>query len=97
MSINITKTQNTILEYLKNPFVCAGIIGIAAYYFYSSCYITKENIRSKFSIKKQRTANIKCALYLFILACIILFLFRYLNNDKPEQISGGMLNGPPPF
>lgn len=97
MSINIANTQNTVLEYLKNPFVCAGIIALSAYYFYSSCYITKENIRSKFSIKKQRTANIKCALYLFMLACIILFIFRHLSNEKPEQVGGGMINGPPPF
>lgn len=97
MSINLANTQNTVLEYLKNPFVCAGIIGLAAYYFYSSCYITKENIKSKFNIKKQRTANIKCALYLFLLASVILFVFRHLSNDKPDQMSGGMINGHPPF
>ena len=97
MSINIANTQNTVLEYLKNPFICAGILGLAAYYFYSSCYITKDNIKSKFSIKKQRTANIKCAVYLFLLACIILFIFKYLNNDSHEQMTGGMRTGHPPF
>lgn len=97
MSLNLGNAQNTITEYLKSPFVCGAIIGICAYYLYSGCYITKENIKSKFSIKKQRMANIKTAIYLFLISVLVIFIFRHLNNEKIEKFTGGMRVGNPPF
>lgn len=91
-----------VMDYLKNPFVCAGIIAIATYYIFSNNYITRDNIRDRFPLKKQRTANIKCSLYVFLMCALVFFLFKYLTNDMAmlgggEESTDYMYGGSPPF
>ena len=90
-----------IIEYIKNPFVCAAIIAAATYYIFSGNYITRDNIRERFPLKKQRTANIKCTLYVFLMCSLVFFLFKYLSNDMTllggEDPSEYMYGGSPPF
>jgi len=90
-------TQDKLLEYLKNPFVCASIISLLTYYIYSNNYICRSNIREKFPLKKQRTSNIKSTFYVFLVASLVLFLFRYALYDSDESSGGTMLGGYPPF
>lgn len=92
----MSSNYSQVLEYLKNPFVCAAIIAVVTYYVYSNNYLTKHNIRERFSLKCQRTANIKATLYIFLISVIMLFVFRYSSVEMEEQ-TGGMLHGHPPF
>jgi len=94
MSLNFPQAK--VFEYLRNPFVCAAIIATITYYIYSNNYLTKSNVRDRFPVKCQRIANIKSALYIFLIAVIMLFIFRYSCIDCEEQ-HGGMLHGHPPF
>lgn len=89
-------SSERILEYIKNPLICAVILAIATYYIYSYNYLTKKNIKKNFSLKNQRINNIKSAIYVYFVTVIIMFIFKYstFNND---ELHGGMLHGNPPF
>ena len=91
----MTDLQNKAFEYIKNPFVCALIISISAYYFYSHNYITKNNIKERISLKIQRTMNLKACLYVFFVSVIILFFFRYASTEIETDYQ--MLGGYAPF
>jgi len=89
--------QDKLVVYLKNPFICGLIFGVLTYYIYSSNYITRSNIKEKYPLKRQRTSNIKASFYVFLVATLVLFLFRYALFDSDESTGGSMLGGHPPF
>lgn len=91
------KSDFNYMEYLKNPWICAGIVSILSFFIYSNNYISKKNIRERIGINSQRTMNLKSAIYVFIVVCITLFIFRYANLEYDESKSIPMLGGFPPF
>ena len=88
--------QNNIIYYLKNPFVCAGLISILTYIIYSNNYMNKKNVKERIPMIKQRTANLKSAIYVFLVATVVIFLYRYASTEIEEEATA-MLSGSAPF
>ena len=91
------KFQDKILEYLKNPLVCGLIIALATYYVYSDNYLTRVNIRERFPLRRQRTMNLKCCFYVFLITVVMMLIFRYAGGSQTQQFGGAMLEGYAPF
>lgn len=92
----MSNIQNMILGYMKNPFICAGLIALITYVVYSNNYMTKKNVKERFPLVRQRTMNLKAALYVFLASVVVLFLFRYASTELEEEVTT-MLGGSPPF
>jgi predicted permease len=93
----MSSTQDKFLKWMKNPFIIAALIGLFVYYVNSTNYITKENIREKGSLKKQKSSNLKTAFYIFLISVLLLFIFRHALKDAKQINGGNMLSGYPPF
>jgi len=92
-----SSTQDKLLKWMKNPFIISILIALFVYYVNSTNYITKENIKEKGSLQKQKSANLKTAFYIFLLSVLLLFIFRHALKDSKEISGGSMLSGYPPF
>lgn len=95
-SLNFKDIYDRIIEYIKNPIVCGLIIGGLTYIIYSYNYITKRNFKEKYQVKSQRINNLKSAVYVAIIATILVFIFKYINCEMPESTTS-IKGGEPPF
>ena len=85
-----------ISKWAFNPIVLSAVIATCIYYIHSRNYITKANYKENLKISKQRYANIRTAIILFVILVVVLFVIK---SVKPAKIKKEAIYsfGQPPF